>query len=84
VAHIVFGNTPYITAYPNPAKTALQVAGLTPGSLLSLVDIWGKTLGQYKPTGTIYAINVQNLAAGVYFIRVLQNGKTTLLKVVKQ
>jgi hypothetical protein len=82
--HVVFGDAPYIIAYPNPAYNTVKVAGLTSAASISIIDISGKTIRQYKAQGGEYAVNVQNLAAGMYFIQVLQNGKITTLKLVKE
>jgi uncharacterized delta-60 repeat protein len=84
VVRVVFGNTPYIKAYPNPSRTSVKVGGLNAGSVLSVINIAGKVIGQYKTTGSDYTINVQNLAAGIYFIHVQQGGELTTLKLVKE
>jgi len=84
IVRIVFGDVPYLVAYPNPAKTAIKIGGLNAGSYVTLVDMNGKVVNQYRAAGSNYTLNIQNLTAGVYFIRVQQNGKTTVLKVVKE
>lgn len=84
IVRITFGDAPYLVAYPNPAKTGVNVGGITSGAHLTIVNTSGKVINQYRATGNNYTLNIQNLAAGVYFIRVQQNGKTTTLKVVKE
>lgn len=82
--HVVFGVEPYIKAYPNPAKNTVKVSGLGAGATLAVTGMTGKAMGQYTSTGAEYTINIQNLPAGIYFIRVQQGGKTTTLKLVKE
>jgi len=84
IVRVVYGDGPYLTAYPNPAKTVVKISGLSAGTYLTLVTAGGKVVNQYRATGNNYTLNVQNLTVGVYFIRVQQNGKTTTLKVVKE
>ncbi|HVX48889.1 MAG TPA: T9SS type A sorting domain-containing protein, partial [Chitinophagaceae bacterium] len=79
---IVTGNLPHIIAYPNPAVNIVRVGGLTAAAAISLADATGKILQQYKAGSNECAINIQKLANGTYFIRVLQNGKQTTLKLV--
>ncbi|HWB26527.1 MAG TPA: T9SS type A sorting domain-containing protein [Chitinophagaceae bacterium] len=80
---VTIGNAPYIIAYPNPAVNTVKIGGLTAASL-AIVDASGKTIRQYNATGSGYTMNIQNLAAGIYFIRVQQGGKITTLKLVKE
>ena len=84
IVHIVFGAQPFILAYPNPAKNTVKIGGLNAAASLSIIDMSGKMLHQYTATGSDYTINIQNLAAGVYFIRVKQGNTLTTLKLVKQ
>lgn len=84
IIRVVFGNMPYLVAYPNPTKYAVNIGGISAGAYLTVVDAGGRLIKQYKATGNNYAIPIQQLNAGIYFIRVAQNGKTTTLKVVKE
>jgi len=83
--HIAFGDAPFIKAYPNPVVNTVKVSGLTSAASISIIDASGKPMQQYKTTGGgEYSVNVQNLAPGLYFLKVLQDGKITTLKMVKQ
>lgn len=84
IIRVVFGNAPYLVAYPNPAKYAVNIGGLSAGACLTVADAGGRFVKQYRATGNNYVLPIQQFNAGVYFIRVVQNGKTTTLKVVKE
>ncbi len=81
--HFVFGTAPYLQAYPNPAKGSVSVNGLSSPASLLLIDASGKVLRRAAATGGSHAFNIQSLAAGIYFIQVKQDNKTTVLKFVK-
>ncbi len=82
--HIVLGTLPYLKAYPNPAKNSVSISGLGPSASLSLIDVSGKTIRQSVANGNTCAFNIQSLAPGIYFIRVKQGSKITILKMIKQ
>ncbi|WP_207632823.1 T9SS type A sorting domain-containing protein [Foetidibacter luteolus] len=84
IVTVAFGNEPFIIAYPNPARWAVKLGGLTAGNLLYLVDMSGKVVNQYTANGSNYTINIQHLKAGLYVIRVMRMGKLTTLKIVKE
>jgi len=85
MVYVVFGNQPFIQAYPNPAKGSIKVAGLNnTAATLTVIDALGKPLYQYKTNGSDYTINIQSLAAGIYFIHIKQGEKVTTLKLVKE
>jgi uncharacterized delta-60 repeat protein len=85
VIHFVVTTTPYLlSVYPNPTASLANIGGLSAGAKLTVINAQGKTMQQHTATQASYAINLQQLAAGIYFVRVIQGGKTTTLKLVKQ
>lgn len=79
-----------VIAYPNPATTVLQVMvkGFSPGTLnYQMLDIAGKTVMSANFKGAnddqIYAIQVDNLVAGVYCLRLFNGEQAVNLKFVK-
>ena len=85
-------NTSGITIQPNPAKTEfnVHVTALGLGSYtMDLIDVNGSVLNTYssdKSEDEISfekkTINVRNLPAGVYFVRIKMNDKITTSKIV--
>ncbi len=71
--------------YPNPAKDVIAVNGLsTSKTTLSLYSISGKLIQQSTSTGENYQFNIQQLAAGSYYIKIQSGEKITTLKFVKE
>ncbi len=85
IVRVGFGVTmPYIQVYPNPSKNTAQVNGLVTGAELSIVDMAGRSIQKAVASGNNYTLNVQSLSPGIYFIRVNQGNKTTVLKLLKE
>jgi hypothetical protein len=72
--------------YPNPATGFAEVDGLDAytGSTITLIDNAGKRISQASVTGSNYLLNVNQLAAGTYYVQVISNKTTTTLKFIKQ
>jgi len=73
-----------IKVYPNPADDRLMV--LTPqDSKIDLVDLYGVTLQQrVSNANQTLEFDVQNLAGGLYLLKVNMNGKMAVKKFVKK
>lgn len=71
-----------LSLYPNPASTVLNIqSAKEPVTAYSIADVTGKVVAQSSVvSATSLSINVENLAGGVYFVKV-NNG--TALKFVK-
>lgn len=82
------GNEPVVTVFPNPAISFVNVkienaAGGT--YTYALFDVLGRQVstGKFSITqaAQIFPVNVNNLAAGIYFLKVADaNGKVTMKK----
>lgn len=73
-----------IAAYPNPVKTQLVVnvdIDHAKGSI-TLVDQHGRFVYQGTITGKQNLINVSQVANGVYYLRLIVNGKASTTKVI--
>jgi len=69
--------------YPNPFADALYIAGAE-GSTLRLLDAAGAVVHTQKITGANELISLEQLAAGVYFLRIEKDGQTKTEKIVKE
>jgi len=72
--------------YPNPAHNFIYITGLKGGvsTQLSVTDINGKVLAVANTTLPQYKLGIQSLKAGLYYIAVIQNDKTTKRIFLKQ
>ncbi len=77
-----------LSIYPNPAtdKTNIQYNTETPGKIeMMMINETGKVVMQwsgFSNTGGAYSktINVKNLLPGIYFIRAVANGKSSMAR----
>ncbi|MFH4968928.1 family 16 glycosylhydrolase [Gaetbulibacter sp. M240] len=67
--------------FPNPVKTELNIKTSETIDDMALYDIFGKLVLKHKEIGR--SINVENLPAGVYFLKIYSGPTTTIKKVLK-
>lgn len=72
--------------YPNPTTGKFSVTFSKPlqNANVGIFDNNGKVLARFKGNGNLIQFDLSLYAAGVYYIRVEENGKTISKKVVKQ
>jgi hypothetical protein len=71
--------------YPNPTSTSITVErGATAPAIIELYNAMGMHVAKYETEDMKFEINVSALAAGTYFIRVTENGKTGTKSFVKK
>lgn len=77
---------PTISIYPNPAKNIIKVDGLDASlkTTLSLYNISGRLIEQAVTTNSSYAINLQKIPAGNYYIIIQTDKNLTTLKFIKE
>jgi len=69
--------------YPNPAKDLITIEGLQAGTL-SIFNLTGELIKNYKLSGTTTQIDVSSLPAGVYTIRAMAKDKLAVKKIIKK
>lgn len=72
--------------FPNPAKDFVSVNGLNPSlkTTLSVFNISGKLIQQFKATAQSQSINIQQLPAGSYYIKIQSATQSSTLHFVKE
>ena len=74
--------------YPNPSKGVFNIEckDTDPNSLkvIEVADALGRILISDKINKAAYELNLTNYLNGIYFIKVIENGKTKTVKVVKE
>ncbi len=71
--------------FPNPANNVLNVVSgsdLNNTSVLSVIDISGQVISETTLTNKQSAIDVSQLAAGIYFAKLTTDSKTNTLKFI--
>ncbi len=74
------------TIYPNPANTqaTLQINGLNQDAKIVISDIQGRILSQEEISAstTTYTINLNNMASGVYYVRIVTDNVISTQKLI--
>ena len=75
-----------LSAFPNPVtdKVTIQLGDLKGMADIRVFDMYGKQVLQQTSSNNLVSMNLSKLAAGVYMIKVVSNGKEEVIKVVKQ
>ncbi|WP_298517555.1 S8 family serine peptidase [uncultured Kordia sp.] len=75
-----------IQVFPNPAKTNLQInlPEAIRNAKLKVMNLVGKTLQTITTTTNSHNIDISQLAAGIYLLRIEANGDTITKKIIKQ
>lgn len=74
-----------ISVYPNPAKDVLVVHGLpaTGNTQIAIFSLAGSKIATGIAAGENYTVNIKNLAAGTYYVKVESGRKVTTIKFIK-
>jgi len=68
--------------YPVPARQVLTVESPVEGAMCSLVNMMGQVSTEGQLTTGKNAIQVGYLSSGVYLLRIIDNGKTIVMRIV--
>ena len=74
----------YFALYPNPATSIVNIKlknALNGNASVEVMDVQGKIVMQNSINETLQ-LNVKNLEAGLYFVRLKQNNKQTIKKLI--
>ncbi|AUC80852.1 T9SS type A sorting domain-containing protein [Lacinutrix sp. Bg11-31] len=77
-------NTNYFTLYPNPASSIVNIKlnnALRGNATVEVIDVQGKIVIQNTIDETLQ-LNVKNLEAGLYFVKLKQNKKQFIKKLI--
>jgi hypothetical protein len=78
--------TERVSAFPNPVSDVvnIKIADLQGSAGIRVFDIYGRLVMQQTSSQSITPLNVSRLSSGVYMIRVMNGGKETVMKIVKE
>ena len=71
-----------VVLYPNPASTQVTLAGLETGATVNVVDLNGRSCGQWLATGESMTIDLTGYAQGAYFVRIVGEQGTAVRKLI--
>lgn len=70
--------------YPNPAKDAITISGLTSDATVTIYDMTGRTLVQQAVNAANNTVNIAALATGNYVVKLATAQETTTIKLTKE
>lgn len=70
--------------YPNPAKDAITITGLTSDATVTIYDMTGRTLVQQAVNAANNTVNIAALATGNYVLKLAAEQATTTIKLTKE
>ena len=74
-----------ILVSPNPVKDILHIERLSSSvKTISIIDAKGKLLQKVTTAKSTYSISTKQFAAGIYFLTIDEENKTTTLKFIKE
>ncbi len=79
--------TPGLSLYPNPTSglITLKIDNYTPSLTIEVYNTLGERMQLQKPEADIITINLGNVAAGIYIIKLVEDGKALdIKKVIKE
>lgn len=79
--------TPAFRLYPNPAESFLNLESIADDQefqQVHLYDIWGRDLYTESISGTRFGFSLDHLSPGIYFLEATINGKSTLVKFIRE
>jgi hypothetical protein len=74
-----------VIAFPNPVtdKVNIRIDNLRGIAEIRMFDMYGKQVQQIRSAAMNTEMDMSKLASGMYFIRIMNAGKETTLKVIK-
>lgn len=72
--------------YPNPVKNALtvQLPFAAQKTSVSITDVLGKEVMSVTASGSQISVNEINATPGIYFVKIIADGKTQVTKLIKE
>jgi len=74
-----------VVVYPNPANDQLFVnTGNVSSGTMELIDVTGAVVRRVQFTGNVFAVDLSDLASGIYFVGINTAEGRTVQKIVKE
>lgn len=75
-------NASTISLYPNPASATVTLTGIEGATKVTLVDLNGRTAGEWTVKNGELTIDVTDLAQGAYFVRIVGEQMNAIRKLI--
>jgi photosystem II stability/assembly factor-like uncharacterized protein len=72
--------TPEFSMYPNPATNNLTVKTSNTPQVIEICDMTGRVISSTSVNGNVTTINIENLAGGIYLVRVIDGTSVSTQK----
>ena len=71
-----------VSIHPNPASTTVTFSGLEPGATVTIVDLNGREVAEFKIQNSEFKIDVTSLTSGAYFVRITGERQQAIRKLI--
>ncbi len=72
-----------LSLYPSPVKDVLNINGLVDNSSIQIINAVGVVVSESTSQESVASINLSNLEAGIYLVKITNNATTVAKKIVK-
>ena len=75
-----------LSVFPNPVndKVSIKIKDLQGNAFIRVFDMYGRLLMQQSSSQSLTQLDMSKLSSGIYMIKVMNNGKESSMKVVKE
>ncbi|MEK7225739.1 MAG: T9SS type A sorting domain-containing protein, partial [Bacteroidota bacterium] len=75
-----------ITVFPNPVldKVTVRIKDLEGSAAIRVFDMYGRMVMQQSSSQPLTQLDVSKLSSGIYLIKVMNGGKESTMKIVKE
>jgi hypothetical protein len=72
-----------VSVYPNPTSNNITIQTAVVADMIIVTDVVGKTISETVPSDVTAVISLAGVNNGIYFVKVISNGQTKTVRVVK-
>lgn len=84
IVNININPTGAIKVTPNPANNYILLSGILKADKIDIVSMTGQVMYQWRNVAGNQQLNISNLPAGIYIIKIMYSGRESNHKLVKQ
>lgn len=71
-----------IALFPNPASTTVTLTGVEPGATVTVVDMNGRAISEFRILNSEFTFDVSGMSQGAYFVRIVGEHSTAIRKLI--
>lgn len=76
-------SSPVISIFPNPVNRSAHIVAGCPIDYLEIADVYGNLLLTSRPLSIEYELDMTDFKPGIYFLRIVSDGMSSIMKLIK-